>query len=367
MRISVAPHACEPQKKPWTVLYYGSGDNLLSPYMQQNLKDMEAVGSTDQVNIVTQFDAENQGATRRLMLKGDAPAGALASPVVEDLGQTNMARPETLSDFIKWGVEKYPADHYMVVMAGFGNGWSGAMIDVGDRTLMSLPDIHQALQSAQAATGKKIDVLGFDAELMGMAEVAHELRDDAGYLVASEHSEKKERWSYASALSTAFPQISASCGAPAPVDVAKAFVTGTADRPKGVPTMAAYDLRQEPRLAHSIRSLSAAIQASSLSGEAVGRLKADTQHYLIPSYVDLHDLCTRIVEEPAAEPKLKAAAIECQQAIAGMVIAERHSKWLRHSHGVSIDLQYGYPDYAAMRFAQDTQWNAAQDRLARDL
>lgn len=367
MSMSVAPRAGEPQKKPWTVLYYGSGDNLLTPYMHQNLKDMEAVGSTDQVNIVTQFDAENQGATRRLMLKGDAPAGVLASPVVEALGQTNMARPETLSDFIKWGVEHYPAEHYMVVMAGFANGWSGAMLDVGDHSLMSLPEIHQALSSAREATGTKIDVLGFDAEFMGMAEVAHELSDDAHYLVASQHSEKKERWSYASLLSTAFPLASGRCGGPAPEEVAKAVVTGTADRPKGVPTMAAYDMSHEPRLAEGIRSLSEAIQASSLSKEAVERIKADTQHYLIDSYVDLHDLCTRILDEPTSEPRLKAAAIECQQAIAGFVIAERHSKWLRHSHGVSIDLQYGYPDYAAMRFAQDTQWNAAQDRLARDL
>lgn len=366
--MSAATRLPETPKKPWTVLFYGSADNLLSPYQLQNLKDMEAVGSTDQVNIVTQYDAWERGATRRLMVKGDAPAGELASPVVQDLGQVNMAKPETLSEFIKWGMETYPAEHYMVVMAGFGNGWSSNLIDVGDRSVMELSDLHQAFQSAREATSTKIDVLAFDAELMGMAEVAHELRDDASYLVVSPHTEKKERWPYTPVLSTAFPQ--SQDGGPqavalAPVDVAKALVTATAERPKSVPSMAAYDLSQEPHLAEGIRNLSTAIQASGISNETVRRIKTDSQHYLIESYLDLHHLCTQIINEPSSEAGLRAAAVECQQAVDDMVVAERHSKWLKHSHGVSIETQWGYPQYADLPFSKETQWNLAQERLGQ--
>lgn len=359
--MSPATRLPETPKKPWTVLFYGSADNLLSPYQLQNLKDMEAVGSSDQVNIVTQYDAWEQGATRRLMVKGDAPAGKLASPVVEDLGQVNMAKPETLSDFIKWGMEKYPAEHYMVVMAGFGNGWSSNLIDVGDRSVMELSDLHQAFQSAREATSNKIDVLAFDAEMMGMAEVAHELRDDASYLVVSPHTEKKDRWPYTPVLSTAFPQGQA----PAPVDVAKALVTATAERPKSVPSMAAYDLSQEPHLAESIRNLSTEIQASGMSSETVRRLKTDSQHYLIESYLDLHDLCTQIINESSSEADLRDAAVACQKAVDEMVVAERHSKWLKHAHGVSIETQWGYPQYAELPFSKETQWNLAQERLGQ--
>lgn len=40
----------------WTIIYYGAADNDLEPFMIGDLMEMQAIGSTDAVNIVVQFD-----------------------------------------------------------------------------------------------------------------------------------------------------------------------------------------------------------------------------------------------------------------------------------------------------------------------
>jgi hypothetical protein len=45
-------------------------------------------------------------------------------------------------------------------------------------------------------SGKGIDVIGFDACLMGMIEVAYELRNDCSYMIASQELEPGDGWEY---------------------------------------------------------------------------------------------------------------------------------------------------------------------------
>jgi len=40
----------------WTIIYYGAADNDLEPFLIGDLMEMQAVGSTDDVNVVVQFD-----------------------------------------------------------------------------------------------------------------------------------------------------------------------------------------------------------------------------------------------------------------------------------------------------------------------
>ena len=49
---------------------------------------------------------------------------------VEDLGFKNMAEPNTLSDFIKWGISQFPAKKYAIIFWGHGSGIHGFGKDV---------------------------------------------------------------------------------------------------------------------------------------------------------------------------------------------------------------------------------------------
>ena len=50
-------------------------------------------------------------------------------------------------------------------------------------------ELKRALAEAQALAGKRIDLLGMDACLMSMFEVAYQVKDQASYLVGSQEVE----------------------------------------------------------------------------------------------------------------------------------------------------------------------------------
>ena len=50
------------------------------------------------------------------------PASALVLAAQTESGETDTGDPATLFDFISWTQEHYPADRYMVILAGHGAG-----------------------------------------------------------------------------------------------------------------------------------------------------------------------------------------------------------------------------------------------------
>ena len=87
------------------------------------------------MSIVTQLD-RNSGSyegdgdwtsTRRYLLQRDSDFNTLSSPVVQDLGEEDMGRAQTLVDFVTWAVNSYPADHYVLILSDHGAGWYGGV------------------------------------------------------------------------------------------------------------------------------------------------------------------------------------------------------------------------------------------------
>lgn len=67
--------------------------------------------------------------------------GGIARPALETTGPVNMSDPHTFADFITWGVQPYPAQHYMVVVSDHGVGWKGAVQDgARSQNVHTLPD-----------------------------------------------------------------------------------------------------------------------------------------------------------------------------------------------------------------------------------
>jgi len=108
-------------EKQWTIMVYLAGDNNLDSAGVTDLKEMKQIGSTEQVNVIAQFDrwGGTQATKRYYLRKG----GVLAKDEVASLGETNMGDPNVLKDFLLWGVKNYPAQRYLAVIWNHGAGW----------------------------------------------------------------------------------------------------------------------------------------------------------------------------------------------------------------------------------------------------
>lgn len=213
-----------PPVKEWTYLVYMNSDNNLYSFGFLNMMQMEKVGSSDQVNVVVQMDPQprNLQTTRYYVTKNpNAQQGKITSQVVGQIGETNMGDPKTLTDFLVWGAQNYPAKHYAVVVWNHGGGWVGVSYDDNPASHLTTPQVRQALEgfnmflSRSQSTGlrraRKVDLINFDACLMSTLEVAYELKDVANYLVASQYNEPGEGENYTNFLTplVAKPQMTA--------------------------------------------------------------------------------------------------------------------------------------------------------------
>lgn len=190
----------------WTVMVYVAADNDLEQFALGDLNEMEFVGSTSEVRIVAQMDRSDQYSnldddwsdTRRYFIEEDFSFGKIGSTVVDEIGEVNTGDPDTLVDFATWAMETYPSENYALVIWNHGGSWYGAASDDsagGDE--LTLPEIDQALAAITEQTGvDKLDLVGFDACLMGALEVYQVLSPYARYAIASAELVPGFGWNY---------------------------------------------------------------------------------------------------------------------------------------------------------------------------
>jgi len=182
--------------KNWTILIYANGNNEFEPEMYQVLLDAEKIGSSKNLNILLQIGREKRELTqilrpsdpittsldqwtgvRRYCLQPKKNSEKLCSNLVKDLGKINMAEPKTLYDFIKWGMENYPAKNYMLIMGGHSFEYLGILTDYSQNLpyIMGIPEIGRVFSLIKKNIGQEISLLVLDTCYMNMVEVLYEL------------------------------------------------------------------------------------------------------------------------------------------------------------------------------------------------
>ena len=215
-------------KAKWTFLVYMAGDNNLDGAALRDIAEMARVGSTKDVNILVQLDRIEDNLTRRFKI---TKGGGFKKDCIESFGDTNTGDPQVLYSFVKWAADNYPADCYALILWNHGSGWwedakSRAAGPAGSRPRRhlfrhNLPQTHRSicyddtsggdaldnrelrvvLAGICVLLGRKIDLLGMDACLMNMVEVAYQLRDSVNVIVGSEIEEPFDGWPYTEILS----------------------------------------------------------------------------------------------------------------------------------------------------------------------
>jgi hypothetical protein len=170
----------------WTVMVYMAADNDLVAWADSDIVEMRAANiADDDVAVIVQLDRPGTGA-QYLQIAGDVYN-------LGNLGIIDMCDPRTLSDFIEWTVREFPSDRYILILWDHGTGWTaaprrsfGSDFSSGTRMSIANGDLRKALQDSYEATGKKLNIIAFDACLMQQAEVAYEAKDYAKVMVAAQ-------------------------------------------------------------------------------------------------------------------------------------------------------------------------------------
>lgn len=343
----------------WTVLLYSAADNDMMRENIRNVIDLETVGSDADTHLVAQLDV-GDSCSRYRLIQGARPDGNVASPALETTGPVNMSDPRTLSDFIQWGVRTFPAQHYMVIVSDHGEGWKGAVQDDSHGDWMSLAGLRQGFEDAQRATGRKVDIIGFDACLMASTEVAHELQGVCDFLVASQESEGGAGWPYSRILNhtmvSNLKQMQVQRINVGPRELAAQCVRDAATTQDELPTMSAIDMAKMPAVTAALDDTAAAILAPGAPLDVVCAAVAATQPF--DEYRDLRDFAGRLDGLGEAPARLAAAVDEA-------IVAEQHAPKYTGAHGITIELSdTGVPEgYEDTRLAKETQWPQALRRL----
>ncbi len=194
----------EPEKGPSaTIMVYMIGSDLESDggCATADIEEMCDAALGDSVNVIIQTGGADKWEYSKIdkerVQRFSVQRGELR--LEQNLDKLNMVESETLSDFLKWGKETYPADRYGVI---FWNHGGGTMLGFGadeyyPGEYLGLDRFAQAMKDAEIS----LDFVGFDACMMGTIEMAYLMEPYADYLIASEDVEPGSGWYYTNWLS----------------------------------------------------------------------------------------------------------------------------------------------------------------------
>jgi hypothetical protein len=163
--------------KSWTTLYYVDND-YANPGYSDPIEQLfiDEIASNENVNVVMIQDSID---TPAFLYYIDEDHNKL---LLEELGEINMGDYQTLSYFINYGKQNYPADRYLLWVYNHGGGWKGAcMDDTNNDPLLTMDDFQKALSETDG-----VDIISFLACLMSSLESVYELRDLVDVYVGSE-------------------------------------------------------------------------------------------------------------------------------------------------------------------------------------
>ncbi len=375
----------------WTVMVYIAADNNLEAFALADLNEMEFVGSTPDVNIVVQIDrAEAYDATngnwtdaRRFYVTQDSDLVAVASEEVAALGEINTGDPDTLADFGVWAMTTYPAEHYALVIWDHGGSWLGLAADGSAyHDELTLPELSQALAHMTDTAGiVQLDLVGFDACLMGAFEVYRAIAPYAQYGLGSAELIPGNGWDYLGALSALkdAPEMGGSALGEAIIDSFITFYTDVITL-YDIFNLGLVDLAQSEAVLTSLEALQSAVEAAPTDAlEPIGRARSRTPLFGAfgdPQFVDFWaaaDLFefVRRLSDTADDAALADAAGGVVQAGTEMMVYYRSNETTPQDSGISIyfprNERLYHQDNRAERYSAETPDDLAQWRAFLDL
>ena len=326
----------------WGFYVYMAGDNTLYEEVTDDLNEMKMVGSNSNLEIVALTDQ---------LLGNDSHAYHVVKHGVEETSlseinatwenEIDMGDGETLKDFMVWATTEYPAKRKILVIWDHGSGWKKVAEDQGSH--LTVPEIRQSIEDYRQITGDPpLTLIGFDACLMGMFEIAYELKDQAEMIHGSEAYEPLEGWTYNHLLYKLDQQTTNSELAYHIVnDYIESYRNGSVYTSYSV-TAAVVDTSKLEDVGEKLEDFSGQINSVlPVYRDQVSYARDQTQRYdQNPDYRDLYDLTINVQNRIPVSDMIEYSK-ELQDSINDAVIAEDH--WqkpgklpVERAHGLTI-------------------------------
>lgn len=426
MPIKSIPQSEEFKQRPikdFTFILYMAADNDLERYAIRNIKQMSTIGSTDSINIVAHLDIKTN---RKKICSHFYVEKNNILEFENGISKMDSGDPQSLINFTRWVIDKFPARHYVL---DFWDHGTGIVDPIGNRIIRATDlfvynpdtrkleldrsidflelilnlDDHQGMHllrgicwddstghyltnqkltyalstiKEEIMHGQKFDIIGFDACLMSMLEIADIAKDYAHILVASQEVELGTGWNYQSILAPF------TLGTLEPIDLAKHMVNAyekiysphTNDY-----TLSAINLDRVNELTSNINTVAELLVACLRLQKNACVKKAISQsrnrklctHFDTPQYIDLHhfyrNLLTNLksctfTNEQEGKRLIKTLYLKLEEGktiIQQLVIANVVGKNLTQAKGISIYFpeQRIHNSYSVTCFAKNNMWS----------
>ncbi len=398
----------------WTIVTYIQSDNNLFPYSKYNIEGMEEAGATSNVNILIQWDQPRNQKTWRYKIEKDRKIEI--DSLTMEMGQNPQ---QELIDCMKWAKARYPAKHYMLVLWNHGAGimdlksehdknktystlatsWlqipgflrdpgveRGILYDDSDNTFLDNQALRKALSGIKSALGKRLDILGMDACLMGMLEVGYQVKGYVDYLVASQNVQAAMGWSYSGFLKPLIANPTLFSAQALSQSIVLAYADYYQNRDSEF-TQSAVDVRKLGRVNNMLRKLVKGINKckktnSSRTASLIRDARDKATEFYYEEYIDLDSwleallsktrsyIKDRVSEKGSRGKILKAISykkrlqtlesriVSTRSALNRAIVANAYGSSFSKVEGLSIYYpKYSmHSSYARTRFAQRMNW-----------
>lgn len=289
-----------------------------------------------------------------------------ANPSIRDMARTGervevvvqQSAKQTLSDFLSWGMEKYPARRYAVI--------------IQSPAALAATPLQESLQQAHQRTGKGIDLIALDSSAMQQSEVAYQLRDQAAVLVASQANLATEAFPYAETLTVLNnnPKIS-------PQQLGSQLVQQQAKKSRAS-VQTAVDLGAQKALAEAVRTAVHTLIEEKVPADLIYtsmmRVRAIEADDPAKATFDLRDLPAflsklsgdpRLTSERAREALERALKAQ-QDTLLAHHSGGNHAVW-GNARGTTVYMPWQAPtresqlEYQGLDWARDTGWDKLLD------
>lgn len=356
-------------QKKWTVMIFLNGDNNLDSAGVDDVNEMAKIGSNDDLNIIVLHDREH-GSTYRKYVKKN-------SVVKENVGEVDMGDWREALKFFKWGVDNYPAEHYFFAIWNHGAGWKlrrskdevikGVSYDDDSGNHITTPQLGLLAKAMYDYIGRKIDIFGFDACLMQMAEVGFEIKDYVKYIIGSEETEPGDGWPYDDLLRPLAENPDMT-----PLELAKHHVKAYNESYNGGSqgyssvTHSAIDATKLDKFVNKLNELLDIMLDNSSLVSVYKDAMAKAQSYAYSDYKDLYDYLN-ILRGKISDFTVKNKIDEVLNILTGndpLIVANGYvGSSLKGSYGLSIWLpnKYTYDSkkdkYKELKFSAVSKWD----------
>lgn len=345
----------------WLFMLNLGGGNDLALSREALLTEVTRVGSSDRVAIVAEVDPipPRQESLRGMLLRGRRD--------MRSIGVTTNGPAEIIA-FVDDAKSRFEARKRALILWDHGNGWQN--VHVFDQVIEALTvakerhgmhAIHGHDEPAQSSfvgslrqvldPSRDISIIGFDACLMSMIEVAFQLRHTAQFMVGSQHLVPASTgWAYDALLRalTMNPKMD-------PEELARIMVDTFAGSYNGADDAVTLTaLRLSSEVDHAVaaidafsRALLAAISESDKKKmnvrDEIVYARRFTQSFGNADYIDLLSFCRQIRKRLPTEEQLLRTVSFVESALDRLIVRHTRSGAASISDASGVSIYFPHP------------------------